>query len=105
MPTNLEILRKSKSELMKIKINLKSEALHVKLLLTSIKCLMTVNYKKQCKNRSIYIKEFSLAQPVVTKEILVDKDGAQNIQIRNTFTKHLRIHIVVSDFAKKFRDL
>ena len=46
MPTNLEILRKSKSELMKIKINLKSEALHVKLLLTSIKCLMTVNYKK-----------------------------------------------------------
>ena len=47
MPTNLiEILRKSKSELMKIKINLKSEALHVKLLLMSIKCLMTVNFKK-----------------------------------------------------------
>lgn len=42
---------------------------------------------------------------MVTKEILADKGQAQNIQMRNIFMKHLRIHIIVSDFAKKFRDL
>lgn len=42
---------------------------------------------------------------MVTKEILVDKGQAQSIQMRDTSTKHLRIYIIVSDFAKKFRDL
>lgn len=67
---------------------------------------MTVNFKNNVKTDPFIWKNSSTGTTCGgQKEILVDKGQAQNIQMRNIFMKHLRIHIIVSDFAKKFRDL
>lgn len=59
--------------------------------LISSKGLMTEEYKKLCKSRSIYKKGFPTGATLDDiKERLEDKSQAQNIQIQKHYTKHLR---------------